>query len=224
MRAILTNPRYTGYQVWAKQRREEVLLDVEDVGAGHQTIMRWNSEEQWVWSTEPSHEALVSTATFDTVHARMASRSGGRGPRTAPKANRHYLLRDRLRCALCGRNLQGGIADGRTWYRCKFGAEYAAAALDHSKSVNLREDHLLPRIDEWLASTFGAAHLDRTCAAIADAAQLGTVVDTSAAEATIGACDTKLARYRAALDAGTDPVIVAGWIKQVRVTGTRPQL
>ena len=26
-----TNPRYTGYQVWAKQRREEVLLDVEDV-------------------------------------------------------------------------------------------------------------------------------------------------------------------------------------------------
>ncbi len=44
VRAILSNPRYTGYQVWAKQRREEVLLDVEDVSAGHQTVMRWNAE------------------------------------------------------------------------------------------------------------------------------------------------------------------------------------
>ena len=34
VRAILRNPRYTGYQVWGRQRRDEMLLDVNDVAAG----------------------------------------------------------------------------------------------------------------------------------------------------------------------------------------------
>jgi site-specific DNA recombinase len=42
VRAILANPRYTGRQVWNRQRRDEVLLDVEDVAAGHETKLRWN--------------------------------------------------------------------------------------------------------------------------------------------------------------------------------------
>jgi site-specific DNA recombinase len=33
VRAILVNPRYTGYQVWNRQRRDEVLLDIDDVAA-----------------------------------------------------------------------------------------------------------------------------------------------------------------------------------------------
>lgn len=37
VRAILKNPRYTGYQVWARQRKDEVLLDIDDVAAGHVT-------------------------------------------------------------------------------------------------------------------------------------------------------------------------------------------
>ncbi len=35
VRAILTNPRYTGRQVWNRQRKDEVLLDVNDVALGH---------------------------------------------------------------------------------------------------------------------------------------------------------------------------------------------
>ncbi|WP_442931225.1 recombinase family protein [Micromonospora sp. NBC_00389] len=34
VRVILTNPRYTGRQVWKKQRTDEVLLDVDDVALG----------------------------------------------------------------------------------------------------------------------------------------------------------------------------------------------
>jgi hypothetical protein len=34
IRAILTNPRYVGLQVWNRQRKREVLLDVEDVARG----------------------------------------------------------------------------------------------------------------------------------------------------------------------------------------------
>jgi site-specific DNA recombinase len=31
VRAILLNPRYAGRQVWNRQRRDEVLIDVDDV-------------------------------------------------------------------------------------------------------------------------------------------------------------------------------------------------
>ena len=46
IRAILTNPTYSGRRVWAKQRRHEELLDVDDVAAGHVTRMRWQPADQ----------------------------------------------------------------------------------------------------------------------------------------------------------------------------------
>src|SRR5207302_9528727 len=47
-------------------------------------------------------------------------------------------------------------------------SEYAVAAkLDHPRSVNLREDDLLPRIDAWLTEAFGEDHIDETCEAMA---------------------------------------------------------
>jgi len=61
--AILANPRYAGCEVWNKQRKDEVLIDVEDVGLGHETRMRWNDTTQWVWSQEPAHEAIITTET-----------------------------------------------------------------------------------------------------------------------------------------------------------------
>ena len=53
MRAILTNPRYAGHQVWNRQRKQEILLDVDDVALGHETKMRWNDSQAWMHSTEP---------------------------------------------------------------------------------------------------------------------------------------------------------------------------
>lgn len=48
--------------------------------------------------------------------------------------------------------------------------------------------------------------------------QADEVVDPAAAlaERVVVECDAKLARYRAALEAGTDPVLVAGWTTQVQ--------
>jgi len=40
VRAILVDPRYTGHQVWSKQRKDEVLIDVDDVTLGHTTKLR----------------------------------------------------------------------------------------------------------------------------------------------------------------------------------------
>ena len=36
----LVQPRYTGRQVWNKQRKDGVLIDVDDVALGHQSRMR----------------------------------------------------------------------------------------------------------------------------------------------------------------------------------------
>jgi DNA invertase Pin-like site-specific DNA recombinase len=67
VRAILINPRYTGYQVWNKQRTDEVLLDVDDVALGHMAKMRWNGKDDWIWSDEPVHQPLISMETFQTA-------------------------------------------------------------------------------------------------------------------------------------------------------------
>ena len=48
VRAILVNPRYTGHQVWSKQRKDEVLIDVDDVALGHTTKLRWNDSASWI--------------------------------------------------------------------------------------------------------------------------------------------------------------------------------
>ena len=44
VRAILADPRYAGRQVWSRQRKDEVLLDVHDVALGHTTVMRCNDQ------------------------------------------------------------------------------------------------------------------------------------------------------------------------------------
>lgn len=41
VRVILTKPRFTGYGVWNKQRKDEVLIDVNNVALGHEAKLRW---------------------------------------------------------------------------------------------------------------------------------------------------------------------------------------
>lgn len=48
VRAILVIPRHAGYQVWNKQRKDEVLINVEGAALGHTTKLRWNADK-WLW-------------------------------------------------------------------------------------------------------------------------------------------------------------------------------
>ena len=92
VRAIVSNPRYTGRQVWNRQRRDEVLIDVEDVALGHETRMRWNDRKDWIWSEDQTHEPIVSVDEFEAAKRRFGTgkRSGG-GRHAAP--GRCYVLR-----------------------------------------------------------------------------------------------------------------------------------
>jgi site-specific DNA recombinase len=139
--AILANPRYTGRQVWNRQRKDEVLIEVHDVALGHTTKMRWNDQDRWIWSDQPAHEAIIDTATFEQAQARRAVRnaSAQRGPRRTP---RPYSLRGILYCGICGRRMQGSWNNDAPYYRCVFLREYAAKnKIDHPRAVYRAQHH-----------------------------------------------------------------------------------
>ncbi|MBK5267192.1 MAG: recombinase family protein [Acidimicrobiia bacterium] len=218
VRAILRNPRYTGYQVWNRQARHEILIDVEDVALGHDTKMSWNEPSQWIWSEEPTHEPLVTMEQFEAVQQifRGASRSATRREKTKRGP---YILSGMMRCGVCSRRMQGSWNHDQPYYRCKFPAEYAIAEHQHPKTIYVKEAAITPSIDRWLAQLFDDERIDDTCAAL-EAIHIQQRDDYSglvAARRTVKTCDNKLAKYRQALEAGTDPSIVGNWIEEIKL-------
>lgn len=219
VKSILQNPRYVGRQVWNRQRRDEVLVDVEDVAAGYESRMRWNDASEWVWSAEQTHEPIISSEDFDRVRAQMAAGMHRPGVRKQRRTNRTYVLSGRVHCSLCGLRMQGNANHGHNHYRCKFTTERAPIpGVEHPKNVYVRESVIVPKLDEWIANLFDPANLTETCAAVS-AAGGTTEADHArieAAERKLADCDARLTKYRSALDAGADPVVVAGWMQEVQ--------
>jgi hypothetical protein len=58
--SILSNPRYTGWQVWNRQARRYPAGGEADEGVWR----GWKPAGAWVVSDQPAHEALVSMADF----------------------------------------------------------------------------------------------------------------------------------------------------------------
>ncbi len=227
IRAILANPRYTGYQVWNRQRRDEVLIDVDDVALGHQTKLRWNHHDQWIWSAEPAHQPLISKATFLDAQQQVTGRSSQQTQQRTPRRTpRPYLLRGRLHCGLCQRRMEGTWNHDAPHYRCRYPAEYALAnTVEHPKAVYVREALIVPRLDRWLCQLFDDDHIHATCQALAAASRPDRAADQAAEVALrkLRDCDAQVARYRAALDAGADPAVVAGWIDETQAKRARAE-
>ncbi|XVQ07380.1 recombinase family protein [Spirillospora sp. CA-255316] len=76
VRVILTNPRYTGRQVWNKQRKREVLIDVHDVALGHLCCPRWTAG-----SAGTSPPTAAPTPSRPSSRSRCRSRTHGFWPR-----------------------------------------------------------------------------------------------------------------------------------------------
>ncbi|HZE15468.1 MAG TPA: recombinase family protein, partial [Mycobacterium sp.] len=76
IRAILDNPTYRGVRVWGRQQKYEVLVDPDDVAAGHETRMRWRDQAEWITPARRTHEALVTDDLADAVRFRMQARRG----------------------------------------------------------------------------------------------------------------------------------------------------
>jgi hypothetical protein len=140
VRAILTNPRYTGPRNLEQKHKEEVLLDIDDVTLGHRTKLTWNTPDKWIYSAQPTHEPLISIDDFTRAQTKRQARRGRPHLERKPRpTNRGYALRGLLRCAICRRKMQGTFNNGKSHYRCRYTAEYArSAALDHPLTVYLR--------------------------------------------------------------------------------------
>jgi hypothetical protein len=71
-----------------------------------------------------------------------------------------------------------------------------AAELEHPRTVYVKDDVIVPRLDAWIATPFDEANLDATCEALATAdaaADDESEVRAEAARRKIADCDRRLA-------------------------------
>jgi site-specific DNA recombinase len=225
VRAILTNPRYTGHQVWNRQRKHDVLLDIHDVALGHTTKMRWNDPHHWIVSEQIVHPSIIDPETFQQVQDVLAARGRGPSQHKPHDRRRAYAFLGSLFCGLCQRRMQGHWINHASYYRCRFPTEYALANnIAHPRNIYLRQDTFDTDVHRWLASLFTPERLHQTIDQMMAGQQ--TATDNAAAEAAttkIANANLKLARYRAALDAGGDPTEIGKWITEATTQRLRAE-
>src|SRR5215831_10019854 len=150
--AILQNPKYTGHMVYGRRR-----------STGRRRF-HTVSQDQWIWTPEPAHPAIITRQTWDTaqtVGSEHASSRDDPGLASHPAARRSYVLRSRCRCRDCKRRMRGILVRP---YACHPGYVYqgcprtpassrnVAAAPDHPRTVRVREDDLLTVIHQFFAT------------------------------------------------------------------------
>jgi hypothetical protein len=150
--AILRNPKYTGHMVYGR-RRSTGRRRFHDV-----------PQDQWIWSPEPAHPAIITRQVWDTAQTIGAGHASSRDdaePSTHPAAQRSYLLRSRCRCRDCKRRMTGRLVrpyaghPGYVYYGCPhnpFNPRHTAAAPDQPRTVRVREDDLLTIIRQFFAT------------------------------------------------------------------------
>jgi site-specific DNA recombinase len=147
VRSILANPRYTGRQVWNRQRTDKDLADRAYIALGHKSVQRWNLPGGWVISARPAHPALVSEADF--IAAQDISAAHGPAPHSAlaGPVRRRYLLAGLVICGICGRRMDSAWSNGKPAYRCRHGHTSAAPPdPDRAKNAYVREDRILAHL------------------------------------------------------------------------------
>jgi site-specific DNA recombinase len=143
---ILRNPKYTGYMVWNRRATKS--------GGG-----RLNPPEEWVWSPEPTHEAIVTMemwkAANETGDIRKGSRNGSAPNLRHPLTKRSYLFRSFVICDLCGNRMVGKVMRSYSYYNCEprknLGPKARRLLPDHPTSVNLREDALVGHLCDFVS-------------------------------------------------------------------------
>jgi len=144
---ILSNPRYTGRQVWNRQWTDRDLADPADVSLGHKSVQRWNLPDGWVISRKPAHSALVSEADFIAAQDISAARGPAPDKGLAAPRQRRYLLAGLLVCGGCGRRMESAWSNGKPAYRCRHGHTTASRrGPGRLKNAYITEDRILPHL------------------------------------------------------------------------------
>ncbi|MFD8494848.1 recombinase family protein [Amycolatopsis sp. NPDC059657] len=150
VREVLTNPKHTGHMVWNRFARK---------GNGKNRI---NPTSEWVWSSKPTHEALVNLETFVQAQQVAPHRERSRttpGKSKDPQAKLVYPLRSFVYCDLCGRRMCGNTPTANRYYAC--GPKKAWRPEGHPTICRVREDVLLDMLETFLSTrVFGTYRQD----------------------------------------------------------------
>jgi hypothetical protein len=227
VRAILENPRYTGYAVFGRWTKHEVLLNPDDVAAGHVVRFKRAESSSVVRSRTQAHPAIVSVETFTQAQLLRRSKGAG-GLRTARKSERSgrptvrpYLFRGRIRCAVCKRKMEASPRKHGMYYRCpaRTLAPGSPVLASHPPAVYLREDPVREAVNDWLSGVFAPENVDRTVAAL-----VGSQGDErgshEAVKARLTNAEAKMRRLQAAIEAGVDPVALVESINEAQAERT----
>jgi hypothetical protein len=160
--------RYTGRQVWNRQR-----TDHHHVDGGQIRVQYWNPTDQWVISTRPSHPALVSQTDYTAAQTIKATRT------THDGIQRTYLLAGLLQCGICGRRLDSHWVNNRPGYRCRHGHTSTTRpdSRDQQPYVYVREDELLQHVATALGRGRGRPPAPAQILAMLRASRLTIICD-----------------------------------------------
>lgn len=226
VRAILENPRYTGYAIFGRWTKQEMLLDPDDVSAGHVIRFRRATPEKVVRSRGPAHPDIVLVEDFTQAQLLRRAKGAG-GLRTARKAERAgrttkrtYLFRGRIRCGVCKRKMEASPRAHGMYYRCpaRTLAPGSSALAEHPPTVYIREDPLLEAVNAWLGRLFARENVDRTVRMLIESQRETTRSNVhEQAQKRVNDAEAKLRRFQAAIEAGIDPAALVEVVNQAQV-------
>jgi site-specific DNA recombinase len=219
VRAILSNPRYIGHQVAGRQRRFDELLSTADPALGTVSRQRWQGEDNWSWSEEPSWPALVPKELFDRVNARITNSPSTNVRRPKTELGK-YLFSGAIRCGHCGKAMYGITMKGKPYYRCTATRpDYATPSVEgHPPSYFVREERIVTSLDAWLREVTQPKRLRATVAAIVEADKDAEVVPSGVTRAIHDRArlEEELNRMLAAVRAGMDPALAAATTRSIQ--------
>ncbi|MGW5740816.1 recombinase family protein [Amycolatopsis sp. NPDC003861] len=158
IRSILENPRYTGYAVFGRWTKTEVLLDPDDVSAGHTVRFRRAPPDRVVRSRMPAHAPIITVQQFTQVQLiRRAKTLTGRSrvERHGRRTRHTYLFQGLIRCAACDRKMVCSTTGPHRYYRC---IQRGSTNLPtHPYSISVREDQVYRAVKTWLDDLDAAA-------------------------------------------------------------------
>ncbi|WP_086788973.1 recombinase family protein [Crossiella equi] len=230
VRAILENPRYTGFAVFGRWAREETLLDPDDVAAGHVVRFRRSGPDRVVRSRRPAHPEIVTVEEFTQAQLLRRSKSAGglktarRTERAERPTKRTHLFRGRVRCVVCERKMESSPRAHGMYYRCpaRTLAPGSPALASHPPSVYLREDVLQDAVNAWIGGLFARENVDRTVTALV-ASQSSAQSESNGREAArqrLAKAEADLSRYQAAIQAGIDPAALVEVVNEAQAVRT----
>ncbi|HEV2371276.1 MAG TPA: recombinase family protein [Streptosporangiaceae bacterium] len=150
---ILGNPKYTGHMVFGRKRTINGKT-------------RYVPADEWLWSPEPAHPAIVTRALWDKAQEMGAKHATTRDDLTRsahPATRKTYALRSRVRCRDCRRRMTGITRtttrywdDGpdyiNTYFICPHkpnNPRHMLAHPDHPRTVSVREDTLMTVVGQF---------------------------------------------------------------------------